>query len=434
MRRLTSVGVLLIALAAILGAVPAAAQGDPDPASDSETVAIDDPGFITVIEVNGLIDDILVDFVVSSIDEAEESGARYLVIHLDSPGVVASDDDLVALATRIRDSEIPIATWIGPSGAQALGGAAQIVSLTEPIGVSIGARIGRTGDPILPEDEFGPLFGDAGRFLVDDTVGHERVLELGIAPEEALTLGLFALTLPGFESTEVVQDGEPSLEPLTVVRFSQLDLPSEIFHTVASPEVTYLLLVIGLSLLIFELYTAGVGIAGLVGAASVILASYGLWILPVRPLALVLVFVAFFGFTVDVQTGVPRVWTAIGGLSFVVASLWFYDGLSISWITLAISFVGVALTFLAGMPAMVRTRFSTPTIGREWMIGESGVARGAVSPDGVVVVRDAPWRARTNRATPIADGESIRVVDIEGLVLEVEPVEGAASDYRERHR
>ena len=53
-----------------------------------------------------------------------------------------------------------------------------------------------------------------------------------------------------------------------------------------------------------------------------------------------------------------------------------------------------------GMPAMVRTRFATPTIGREWMIGEMGEAVVAVDPEGVVEVRGAQWRARTNRATP----------------------------------
>jgi membrane-bound serine protease (ClpP class) len=83
------------------------------------------------------------------------------------------------------------------------------------------------------------------------------------------------------------------------------------------------------------------------------------------------------------------------------------------------------------MPAMVRTRFSTPTIGREWMVGETGVALGKVSPDGVVTVRDAPWRARTNRATPIEPGQPVRVVSIDGLLLEVEPIEGGATDYRE---
>ena len=75
------------------------------------------------------------------------------------------------------------------------------------------------------------------------------------------------------------------------------------------------------------------------------------------------------------------------------------------------------------MPAMVRIRFSTPTIGREWMVGEVGTALGAVAPDGVVSVRDAPWRARTSRVTPIEAGQEVRVVSIAGLVLEVEPVE-----------
>ena len=84
------------------------------------------------------------------------------------------------------------------------------------------------------------------------------------------------------------------------------------------------------------------------------------------------------------------------------------------------------------MPAMVRTRFSTPTIGREWMIGEMGRAVTAIDPDGTVQVRDALWRAYTNRATPIDELDRVRVIGIEGLVLEVEPEEGAARDYRER--
>src|SRR3546814_17732562 len=83
------------------------------------------------------------------------------------------------------------------------------------------------------------------------------------------------------------------------------------------------------------------------------------------------------------------------------------------------------------MPSMVRTRFSTPTIGREWMVGELGVAQGPVAPDGIVTVRDAPWRARTNRATPIEPGQQVRVASIDGLLLEVEPLDGAARDHRE---
>jgi len=92
--------------------------------------------------------------------------------------------------------------------------------------------------------------------------------------------------------------------------------------------------------------------------------------------------------------------------------------------------VGILLFMLAGMPAMVRTRFSTPTIGRDWMIGEEGEVVSDVAPDGVVRVRDALWRSRTNRATPVTAGGAIRVVEVDGLLLEVEPLEGGAKDYR----
>jgi membrane-bound serine protease (ClpP class) len=57
-----------------------------------------------------------------------------------------------------------------------------------------------------------------------------------------------------------------------------------------------------------------------------------------------------------------------------------------------------------------------------------------VAPDGVVIVRGARWRARTNRATPVHAGDRIRVIEVDGLVLEVEPEAGGARDYRERRK
>ena len=83
---------------------------------------------------------------------------------------------------------------------------------------------------------------------------------------------------------------------------------------------------------------------------------------------------------------------------------------------------------------MIRSRFSTPTIGREGIVCEEGRAEVDVAPDGVVVVQGARWRARTNRATPIADGDVIRVVAVDGLALEIEPEAGGARDYRDRAR
>jgi membrane-bound serine protease (ClpP class) len=203
--------------------------------------------------------------------------------------------------------------------------------------------------------------------------------------------------------------------------------------------VTYLLLLIGMALLIFEFFTAGVGVAGIVGAACLVLACTGLAVLPARGWAVALLVLAFLAFAVDVQVGVPRFWTGVGVAVTIVGSLLLFEdlpGVTLrpSWITLLAGIGGTILAFVVGMPSMVRTRFATPTIGREWMIGELGDVVEDVDPDGVVSVGAARWRARTNRATPVTAGEQVRVVAIDGVTLEVEPLEGAAKDHRERRR
>jgi membrane-bound serine protease (ClpP class) len=301
----------------------------------------------------------------------------------------------------------------------------RLLAAAEVVGVAPGSSIEVT--PALL-DARGVAPADLGDVDVGDRIGHERAVELDLVDNDAPVVGEFVVGLPDVES-EAVEGGR---QPLTEVRFASLGVVGQLMHTVASPPVAYLLFVIGLTLLLFELYTAGVGVAGVTGAGFLLLGSYGLVALPTRPIGVALLLLAMFAYGVDVQTGVPRVWTGIGTVAFVVGSLVLYDGVSVSWVTLLIAFVGITLTMLAGMPTMVRARFSTPTIGREWMVGEMGSARTDVDPDGIVSIRDAPWRARTNRATPIRRDEAVRVVAIDGLVLEVEPEEGGARDYRER--
>jgi membrane-bound serine protease (ClpP class) len=235
----------------------------------------------------------------------------------------------------------------------------------------------------------------------------------------------------------VLDDGTVQIEPVVTVFMSKLSLVDQVFHTVASPSIAYLLFLIGMALLIFEFFTAGVGIAGVVGAGALILACTGLATLPARAWAVGVLVVAMLAFAVDVQVGIPRFWTGVGVVLTVIGSLWLFEPLPgttlrPSWITLIAGIAGLVVTFVTGMPSMVRTRFATPTIGREWMIGELGETVVAVDPDGVVAVGSAQWRARTNRATPVPAGRPVRVVAIDGVTLEVEPLEGAARDYRER--
>jgi membrane-bound serine protease (ClpP class) len=195
--------------------------------------------------------------------------------------------------------------------------------------------------------------------------------------------------------------------------------------------VAYLLLLAGLLLVVFELFTAGPGMAGAAGAIALVLASYGLATLPVRLGGLALLAVAVFGFSVDVQTGAPRVWTSIGAVALLAGSVLLYRGLALRWPALLVGVLGTALLMLGGLPATVRSRFAAPTVGRDSMVGEAGLAAAPLDPEGVVRIRGALWRARTNRATPIDEGADVRVVGIQGIVLEVEPA-GATPDGASR--
>ena len=442
MRRLPTTGAALAVMGAVLvvlgviGPVAAVGAQTTDTSPDTTTATTSAPagssdapnGFVAVVKVSGLLDPVLVDFVEQSVADAERQGATGLVLQANSTGVVVSDARFAQLLERIGSATIPVHVWVGPSGSRLTGKAAQLVGAADLVGMAPGTRLGDAGPPVTDTLDMARMAP-----ITDRTVSAQEAKDLGITTFDAPTIGDFLVNLPGVETREVTADnGETRREPLTQVRFAQLSLLSQLFHTVASPAVAYLLLAVGLALIVFELFTAGVGVAGVVGAGSFILAGYGLGVLPIRWWAVGLICLSMLAFAIDVQTGVPRFWTAAGFVMFVVGSFTIYEGYSLSWVTLLVAFVGVALTFLAGMPSMVRTRFSTPTIGREWMVGELGRAVTAVSPDGVVQIREALWRASTNRATPIEELDRVRVVGIDGLVLEVEPEEGGARDYRDR--
>ena len=382
----------------------------------------DDPGVVKVLKISGLLDPILVSFLEDEIQAAEQEGLVALVLQLNSEGATVSDERLDRLVDSLEASSVPVAVWVGPSGSSAGDEATRLVAAADVSGVPRGSRVEVT-EALAEGVDLG------GETSIGEDVGSELAVELGLVDNAAPIIGEFILDLEGVESRR----GESGREPVTQVRFGQLGLVDQLFHTVASPPVAYLLFVIGASLLVFELYTAGVGVAGMVGAGCLVLAAYGIAVLPVNTWAVVVLGLAFVAFAVDVQTGVPRFWTGVGTIALVVGSVALFEDGPPSWITLLAGIGGTLLAMLGGMPAMVRTRFSTPTIGRDWMIGETGRAVAAVDPDGVVTVRDAPWRAHTNRATPVAAGDEVRVVAIDGLVLEVEPLEGAARDHRDRH-
>lgn len=418
---------------------------------ESGATSADELAPVDVFEVNGLLDSVMVEAIEDAITTSEDNGSQALILQLNTGGAVVSDERMTQLLQRVADADVAIGLWVGPSrDAHTYGRPAQLFGVADVTAMVAGTRIGHTGE-LLELDGAEVDLGASAEQLRNGTMSFSEarrlgVLRLDITDEGVPTVRSMVLALDGVELDDgtvldtVVQelnDEGQSQNVSTLVRFSSLGLIDELFHTVASPPIAFLFFVIGLCLLLFELFTAGVGIAGSIGLVLTVLGSYGFAELPTRPGAIALLVAAMVAFAIDVQVGIPRLWTGVGATLFVLGAWFLFEplpgnDLRLSWLTLSVAIIGVLLTFVVGMPSMVRTRFATPTIGRDWMIGSSGLAVGAIDPEGVAQVGSSRWRARTNRATPLAAGAELRVVAIDGVTLEVEPLEGAARDYRER--
>lgn len=420
------------------------------------SAASDADGSVAVIQVDGLIDPPNADLIVDAISAANREGAQLLLIKFNSGGAV--DVDPARLVRAIRRSSVPVVAWVGPSGSKARGLGALLALQASIAAVSNGSGIGPLEPQLLDDPAAGarPVPRVAGgrnwraiqrRSLGADAAVARRVTDAPCGtPPGCATIGDLLVALDG--ETLVAADGpvklntakvtgqgaDRRLQPDSAIRFRKLDLVGQAVHTLTSPSIAYLLLVVGLALIVFEFFTISIGLAGGTGAIALVGAFVGFSHLPVNAWALVLVFVAMLGYAIDVQAGRAFSWTVIATVLLVVGSIWLFGGsprLDVYWWVIALVVLSTIAFFVAAMPVAVRSRFSTPTIGREEFVGEMGEAAVDISPDGVVILRGARWRARTNRATPIRAGAAIRVVEVDGLVLEVEPDEGAARDYRE---
>ncbi len=450
-RRFAAVACLVIAAVILLTDVASARPGQPTPRRNG----------IDVVKVDGLLDPPTASLVRDAIRRANQRRSTMIVLQLDSGGSRAGDVE--PMLRDVRRSRVPVVVWVGPSGAKAKGAATLLAESAPVVSVSSGSSIG-PADPLrldqpgatnrgavadwlealaLPWDRAGA----GARRLAAENLPADAAHRAGAINTVEPTVGELIVSLDGravptasgpklLSTATVVGEGlGRRRQPNQEVRFDRLDIANQLLHTLISPSIAYLLFVAGLALIVFEFYTCGIGLAGLAGAAALVGALVGFSHLPVAWWAAGLLMLAVFGFAVDVQAGGLGVWTFIGGGALVVGSLTLYGGdarLNPPWWVLAIVIVGTALFMLGAMTAVIRSRFSTPTIGREGIVGEEGRAEVDVAPDGVVVIQGARWRARTNRATPIDAGDPVRVVAVEGLVLEVEPPEGGARDYRDR--
>lgn len=389
---------------------------------------------VDIIEIKGPLDGLGIEYVIDEIHASADDGALAVIVQVDSPGAISEDiDDLLTL---IADPPLPVAVWVGPAPARAYGGALQLL-LASPVRMAaLGTEIGYL-TPLVAGDDQG-VEGDAGLRLAD--LGDLSNINEITSPID----GIIDATPPADRQAVAALDGQRFVvdgEIIVLSTLREVEVDGEVITTTVPvrfrqpgvltrtariglvPEAAFFFLVAGLAIAAFEFFAIGPGVAAGVSALSLLLAGYGLVNLPLRWWGLLLVFIGMWFFTVDYQRGRFRVLSVLGAVLLLTGGLTFTDGgpqvVPNIW-GVVFSVIGIWLFYQFAMPTVARARFSTPTIGREHMIGRSGIAASEFSPDGEVDVDGALWSATAHREAGIAEGDDVVVAGIDGLFLEVE--------------
>jgi len=378
----------------------------------------DDPPGIDVIDVSGPLDALALEFMIESIEGAAEEGQVLAVLQIDSRAVLDGEgyDRLIEL---VRDPPLPVAAWVGPAPAEALGGVELIVHAASEKAMAPGTLWGVT-NPVVLGEERTEIIGPTEALPPEQW----ELMELQPTLRQFLQGldGRTFATASGPVTVSTVRDFE---EGVTVrqVTFRKPGLVTRFFRLAVTPEATFFFLVVGLAVVSFEFYALGPGVAAAVAALLLLLGGWGLITLPVRWWAVGLVLVGWMLLTVSHQRGRSIPLLAVGVAALQFGGMALIDGqgqLDPRWWLVMLSVLAVLFFFLIAMPTVQRARLSTMTIGRDSIIGLTGRALGEFAPDGLVEVGGARWRATTHREARLVEGSEVVVTGVDGLYLEVD--------------
>jgi membrane-bound serine protease (ClpP class) len=402
------------------------------------------PASVDVVKVQGTIDPAMAAYVRGTIQESERLGAT-VILQIDSPG--GFGDEALGLGRFIRSASVPVVAWVGPSGARASGGALFLLYGSSLAAMAPGAGVG----PARPFDLATRASRESAAEVVMQTdtllalapgseATPEGVRQLvngpAVAAGKARAIGAAALVardvpdlLRALDGRTVQTTNGPRAlitlnEPArpVVVRFHEIGPIRRVLHAVSTPAAVYVLLVLGLWGLAFELTQPGFGIAGIAGAVFLVFAGYGLTVIPVNWLGLALVLAGIGLQGLDVVLKRVQVLTIAGTGVFAAGSVLAWRGVAPQaelpiWL-IVIATVGGLLFFGFGMTVALKAkqRIRSTQAGLVGLVGET---RSDLNPEGGVLVKGALWRARSMDG-PIPKGTRVRVRGIDGLILRVE--------------
>ena len=418
--------------------------------ASSATAQEDEGDFVDLIELKGVIDPPSAEYLEGRISRAEADGAEAAIIQLDTPGGL--EVSMRDMTQDILESEIPVVVWIAPRGARAASAgtfityAANLAYMAEatelgaatPIDIGTGDTISEkvTQDAAAYIEDLAVLRDrdpDFARAAVEDaeSIGSAEAVERGVvngianSPAEVLQLMDGEGVETASSSVTLETWDETAAAPSVRIRFQDMSLWQRILHAITNPEIAFLLFLVGLFGIIFELYNPGIGLAGIIGAVCLLMSFYAFNILPTNWIGVLLIALAVVFFLIDLQVAGLGAFTFGGIVALVVGGLMLFSGADPA-VELDPWAIGVAVVlslvfFISVMTAALRVRLRRPISGEEAMVGTVAEAKTDIAPEGTVLTKGTLWRARTME-TGIAAGEKVKVMATEGLVLLVEPL------------
>lgn len=404
------------------------------------------------LTIDGAIGPVANEMLVAALKQAQDVDAEVLVIELDTPGGLLKTTRM--MCKTILASRIPIVVYVSPSGARA-GSAGVFITLAAHVavmapGTNIGAAhpvgLGGIGSS---QDSSGVMEGkitnDAAAFARTLAEQRNRNAEWAeqavresrsVTDSEALALNVidFVASTPDsllilLHGRIIIVDGRADTlnTERAAISDSPMSLRLRILDLIADPNIAYILLLLGVYGLFFELYNPGAILPGVVGALSLILAFFSLQLLPISWAGLLLIILAIILFILEVKIASYGLLSVAGIVSMILGSLMLFQpgvtgvkvGLDV--IIPAAIFTALFFVFVVGMGLRAQAR--KVVTGEEGLIGETGIVTSELSPEGKVSVHGEIWSARSTQTIP--RGQKIRVAHVDGMILTVQPIESS---------